>query len=344
MIQENIDLKPFNTFGISANAAAFAEINNLDTLREVLLYNKKQLPVYLLGGGSNLLLTKAHYPYLFIKNNIKGIKIENQTEENKAGTAVEISFGGGEIWHDTVMWTLENGLSGIENMALIPGTVGAAPIQNIGAYGVELKDVFVSLEAMHLETLDNQLFTYTDCRFGYRDSIFKNALKGQYFIHKVRLKLAPPQYAQLKMGYGDIQKYIAAQNIEKATAHDVANAVIQIRQSKLPDPRELGNAGSFFKNPEVSKAFFENLQQKYPEIVGFQTEKGMKIAAGWLIEKAGLKGYRVGDAGVHTRQALVLVNYATASGNDIWALAQHVKKTVFDMFGVDINPEVNVLM
>ena len=368
-IYKNYSLKTHNTFGIDATAAAFVEIHSTKELKAVLKNNK--LPIYLLGGGSNVLLTKDFYDCLFIKNSISGIRIVENVKNTEGSLDVGfgmadagnlfvkvkkttnklleeynfdkiIEIGGGESWHDVVLWAIKNDLGGIENLSLIPGTIGAAPIQNIGAYGVELKNVFHKLETFNLQTYENQIFTLDDCQFGYRDSIFKNALKGQYLITKVFLKLSPPQYHTLNMQYGDIQKMLSTNNITQPTIKDISDAVIAIRQSKLPDPKVIGNAGSFFKNPEIPLAQFNALKNKFPLIVGYPTAKEtVKVAAGWLIETAGWKGKRFGAIGVHERQALVLVNYGGGKGLKIKDLAQRIQASIMEMFGIELMVEVN---
>jgi UDP-N-acetylmuramate dehydrogenase len=346
IIQKNYNLQKHNTFGIEANCSAFVCVKNAKELKSVL--SKNTLPIYVLGGGSNLLFTKSHYDLLFIKNEIKGIKKVENTEGVLNHSIAQspnhqiIEIGGGESWHDLVLWCLKNNLGGIENLSLIPGTVGAAPIQNIGAYGVELKDIFLKLEAIDLQTLENQTFTHSDCRFGYRDSIFKQELKGKFLIFKVYLKLTQKEH-EIQTNYGDIQRLLADWHITKPTIQDVSKAIINIRQSKLPDPSVIGNAGSFFKNPEISQAQFEALKINYPNIVGYPTDKGIKVAAGWLIEQCDWKGKRFGDVGVHERQALVLVNYGNGNGLEIKQLAQQIQASVLSAFGIELIAEVNML-
>jgi UDP-N-acetylmuramate dehydrogenase len=342
-IHKNYSLKAHNTFSIDATAAAFAHIESTEDLKAVLSDN--QLPIYVLGGGSNILFTKDYYDVLFIKNAISGIKIV-ENEQNTEGVFSEslLEISGGESWHAVVLWAIEHDLGGIENMSLIPGTIGAAPIQNIGAYGVELKNVFHKLEAFNLQTFENQIFTAEDCQFGYRESVFKNALKGQFLITKVYLKLTRPPYHALNINYGDIQKTLSKNHIEKPTIKDISDAVIAIRQSKLPDPSVIGNAGSFFKNPEIPLAQFNDLKLKFPQIVGYPTaHETVKVAAGWLIETAGWKGKRFGCVGVHERQALVLVNYGGGKGLEIKALAEKIQASIFEIFGIRLMAEVNWL-
>ncbi len=373
-IFKNYSLKNYNTFGIDATAAAFVEITSIDDLKAVLKRNK--LPIYILGGGSNILFTKELYPFLFIKNSILGIKIvensqntegvfselkiknlelnsdeksELNTQKNAASEPINLALitveiGGGVLWHDLVLWAIENDLGGIENLSLIPGTVGAAPIQNIGAYGVELKNVFEKLEAIHLQTLDSQVFTNENCEFGYRESVFKKGLKGQFLITKVFLKLTPPQYHRLNLNYGDVQKTLLHHGIQTPTIKSISNAIIEIRESKLPNPKVIGNAGSFFKNPEISLNKFNELKIKFPLIVGYPTaNNSVKVAAGWLIETAGWKGKRFGNVGVHDRQALVLVNYGGGKGLEIKDLAEKIQASILEIFGIVLTAEVNWL-
>lgn len=340
-LYKNYSLKKHNTFGIDATAAAFVEISDIKDLRRVL--QSSQQSIYVLGGGSNVLFTSAYYDILFIKNGIKGIRIiENNDLMTDKIPSVIVEIGAGEDWHDVVLWAVNHDLGGLENLSLIPGTVGAAPIQNIGAYGIELKDVLHSVEFMNIQTLENHAFTSEDCQFGYRNSIFKTTLKGQFFITKVFLKLTPPQYHTLNISYGDIQKTLAADNITSPTIKDVSNVVIKIRQSKLPDPAVIGNAGSFFKNPEIPTAQFADLKALFPLIVGYPTANdSVKVAAGWLIEQAGWKGKRIENVGVHDKQALVLVNYGKCKGLEIIELAQMIQAAVLEKFNITLLPEVN---
>lgn len=335
MIQptENHSLKSYNTFGLESRASFLAEIKSEEELISLIEWNGiRQLPVLILGGGSNILFTK-NFEGLVIKNAIKGKVILN-TEIIKAAS--------GEIWHELVLFSLDNDLGGIENLSLIPGLVGAAPIQNIGAYGVELKDVFVELEAIHLTTGEKKIFTKEMCAFGYRDSVFKREEKGQYFILSVTLKLN--RNPEVNTSYGAINKELEKLGISNPTIKDVSHAVITIRQSKLPDPREIGNAGSFFKNPEIDLNLFESLQNKYPDIPSYPTKQNMKkLAAGWLIEQCGWKGKKVGNTGCHKDQALVLVNYGNAKGTEIKNLASEIIESVYTKFGVSLEAEVNIM-
>jgi UDP-N-acetylmuramate dehydrogenase len=332
---ENVSLQPFNTFGIDARARYFVEATSEADVREALELGLK--PLLLLGGGSNMLL-KDNWPGLVLKNNIQGIEI---VEENDASVLLKI--GGGENWHKLVLWCLEKGYGGIENLSLIPGTVGAAPIQNIGAYGVELQDVFEKLEAIGLEDGSTHSFSKQDCRFGYRDSIFKRELEGKICISRVYLRLTKNNH-QIHTDYGAIQEVLAARQVDNPDIRDISEAVIAIRSSKLPDPKELGNSGSFFKNPEITASAFETFHARFPEAPFYKIgEDRYKIPAGWLIEQAGWKGKKVGNTGSHKKQALVLVNYGNATGAEIWNLAMDIKKSVADRFQIDLQPEVNII-
>ncbi|MCB0592588.1 MAG: UDP-N-acetylmuramate dehydrogenase [Lewinellaceae bacterium] len=335
-IQENVSLRAYNTFGIEARARHFVEIHSAGELQEALRLWQGGRP-FILGGGSNILLT-GEAERLVIKNSIR----ERAMADGKGGSA-RVSAGGGENWHDFVLWCLSHELGGIENLSLIPGTAGAAPIQNIGAYGVEIQDVFSSLEAVDLDTGAIHSFGKTACRFGYRDSIFKRELKGQYCITRITLELTTANH-RLNTSYGAIRETLEAQGIAAPTIHDVSRAVIAIRSSKLPDPAVLGNSGSFFKNPELPRGRYEELQQDYREMPSYPTGEGwVKIPAGWLIEQAGWKGKRLGDAGCYEKQALVLVNHGRATGKDILNLAQQIRLSVEEMFGIWLEMEVNVI-
>lgn len=344
MIQTNTSLKPFNTFGIDVTAKKFAAFKSLEELN-LLLQNPetKNLPLLILGGGSNLLLTK-NYEGLVLKNELNGIEIYNE------GNSVFVKSAAGEIWHDLVLFTIKNNLGGIENFSLIPGSVGAAPMQNIGAYGVEVKDVFHELEAYEIATGKIRTFNAQQCKFGYRESVFKQELKNQFVITSVTLKLT--KNPTLNTSYGAINDELLKRGISDPTIKDVSDAVISIRQSKLPDPKEIGNSGSFFKNPVISKTKFLELKEKFPAIVNYPVdENNVKLAAGWLIENAGWKGKTVtknhGNQeikvyGVHKNQALVLVNYGGANGNDIYNLSEDILKSVKSLYGVELEREVNI--
>jgi UDP-N-acetylmuramate dehydrogenase len=334
--QKDVSLKPFNTFGLDVKASEFKEVHTLDQLRDIVKHLKDK-PFMILGGGSNVLFTKD-YEGMVLKNNIRGNEIVHETADH-----VFLKIKSGENWHEQVMYCVAHKWGGIENLSLIPGTVGAAPMQNIGAYGVELERVFISLEALNLETLELQTFHKEECEFGYRESVFKRKFKGKYFIYSVTLRLdkEPAIYAE----YGDIKTVLAEKGIDWQDARiaDISEAVIQIRQSKLPDPKEIGNSGSFFKNPVIEQKHFDQLKSEYSEIKGFEQYNGIKVPAAWLIEQCGWKGKKIGNTGSHARQALVLVNYGGASGNEIWQLAQDIIKSVSDKFGIRLEPEVNII-
>ena len=335
-ILHNFSLKNYNTFGIEAKAQQFVAVHSIEELKQVLQNNTDQKK-FILGGGSNMLLTKD-IEALVIHIDLKGKKVIREDEDY-----VWVEAQAGENWHEFVLWNIENNFGGIENMSLIPGNVGTTPVQNIGAYGAEIKDTFVSCEAIHIATQELKTFTNAECKFGYRESIFKQEAKDQYIITSVVFKLTK-RHHKINTGYGDIQNELAKHNITEPTIKDVSNAVIAIRQSKLPDPKELGNSGSFFKNPIISREAFHKAKAQHPEIKHYEvSETEVKVPAGWMIEQAGLKGYREGDAGIHARQALVLVNYGNASGQDILNLSKLVQKTVLDKFGIAIEAEVNVI-
>lgn len=335
-VQQNVSLKPYNTFGISANARFFVEIDSLDQLREALQlteYPEK----FILSGGSNMLITRD-LDKLVLHLDLKGIEI---VEENN--NEVTLKAMAGENWHNLVLWTLARNYGGLENMSLIPGNIGTAPIQNIGAYGVELKDSFVSCEAMSVRDQTLRTFNKEDCRFGYRDSFFKNEGKGRYIITSVNLKLTKRDH-RLHTDYGAIPAELEKQGIEDPTIHDISNAVIAIRQSKLPDPKVLGNSGSFFKNPILSAPEFHIFTREHPVAPYYKiSEDAYKIPAGWLIEQCGFKGKRFGDAGIHKDQALVLVNHGNAKGTEIIELAGKIMESVRQEFGIRIEPEVNII-
>ena len=335
-IQKNKSLKPLNTFGIEVKASEFVEVYSEDELIKLLKkVNTKAL--FILSGGSNMLLTKD-IDALVIHNKIKGIHSEILPEENK----VLLSVGSGENWHDFVQYCIDNDYGGIENLSLIPGYVGSAPIQNIGAYGVELKDTFYNCDAIEIKSAKKVTFSKEDCDFGYRDSIFKNEAKNKYIITQVRFILSTANH-KLNIQYGAIESELDNKGIINPTIKDISEAVITIRKSKLPDPREIGNSGSFFKNPVIEASHFNKLKEKYPDIPSYNIDKkNIKVPAGWLIEKSGFKGKRWGDAGVHNRQALVLVNYGNASGKEIQELSERIKKTVKREFDIELETEVNI--
>jgi UDP-N-acetylmuramate dehydrogenase len=339
LIQENVPLKPYNTFGIDVLARYLHRLRSTGELSEVLSFvNENELSLLILGGGSNILFT-GDYAGFIIKNELAGITIEDENEDE-----VLVNVGGGVIWHELVTWSVERGLGGLENLSLIPGCTGAAPIQNIGAYGVEQKDVFDKLTMVSLEDGTSQQIHAEDCRFGYRDSIFKQELKGKVMITNVtyRLKKDP----EINTSYGAIENELDKMGVKASDAGvaDVSNAVINIRRSKLPDPSELGNAGSFFKNPVIPEEQFNTLLNEFPDIVGYPASQGFtKVAAGWLIESCGWKGKRVGDTGSHAQQALVLVNYGSAKGADVVDLSMQIRESVKKKFGIEISPEVNII-
>ena len=331
-IQQNISLKPYNTFGIHANAKRFITVNSVKELKEIITSEKS---LFLLGGGSNILLT-GDVEKLVIHLNTKGI-IVNDFDENE----VLVTAEAGENWHELVLWCVSQNYGGLENLSLIPGNVGTSPIQNIGAYGVEIKDVFQQLEAIDIETGKTKIFTNADCNFGYRNSVFKNELKGKYIIVNVTFKLTKKNH-NINISYGAIKDLLTDK--ENPTIKEIADAVIAIRQSKLPDPKEIGNSGSFFKNPVITSDLFKELSEKNPEIPHYRiSENEIKIPAGWLIEQCGFKGKRFGDAGVHKKQALVLVNYNNATGKEIYALAQKIQQKVMETFKISLEIEVNVI-
>ena len=335
-IIKNKSLKSYNTFGIDCNSSFFTRINTLKDLEELyqqpLFKNQKKL---ILGGGSNILFT-SNFEGLVIKNEIKGIEIIKETKD-----VVEVQIGAGVNWHEFVIYAVNNKWGGVENMSLIPGNCGTAPMQNIGAYGVEIKDTFISLNAYEIETGETVSFDRKKCDFGYRESVFKNNLKDQYIILDITLRLQ--KKPKLNTKYGDINNTLIKNNISKPTIKDVSNAVIEIRTSKLPNPKEIGNAGSFFKNPIIQQDQFKELKTKFPEIVSYPVnENQVKLAAGWLIEKAGWKGKDFGSFGVHKKQSLVLVNYNNASGKEIFDLSQDILEDVYQKFQVKLEREVNI--
>ena len=335
-ILTDFSLKNYNTFGIEAKATQFVAVHDLADLKTVLEQNKSQKK-FILGGGSNMLLTKD-IEALVIHIDLKGKKIKQENDD-----FVWVESQAGENWHEFVLWTINQDFGGLENMSLIPGNVGTTPVQNIGAYGTEIKDTFVSCEAMTIENQEIRTFTKEECHFGYRESIFKNDVKDQYIITAVVFKLTKRNH-KINTSYGDISGELLKNNITNPTLKDVSNAVIAIRKSKLPDPAELGNSGSFFKNPIVLKSDFEKIHRQFPEMRYFDiSETEVKVPAGWLIEQAGFKGKRFGDAGIHKNQALVLVNYGKATGQEILNVSKEIQATVFKKFGIYIEAEVNVI-
>jgi UDP-N-acetylmuramate dehydrogenase len=336
-IKERFSLRSFNTFGLEAEARYFAHVDAEKDL-QVLLTNPvyTDIPKLILGGGSNVLFTQD-VDALVIHPDIKGIALVDEDDQ-----FVWLKAGGGENWHGLVMYCVENGYAGIENLALIPGTAGAAPMQNIGAYGVEVKDVIEEVRAISMKTGELSVFKKEECQFGYRESIFKKEWKDQFVITGIVIKLSKMPVFHVE--YGDIRRTLAEMGVTDLSIRAVSQAVIRIRQSKLPDPAVIGNAGSFFKNPEIEQSHFDHLKNEFPAIPGYPTVPGrIKVPAGWLIEQAGWKGFRDGQIGVHERQALVLVNYGGGKGEDIKALAEKIKMSVADKFGVNLSTEVNFI-
>ncbi|WPC29338.1 UDP-N-acetylmuramate dehydrogenase [Pseudomonas moraviensis] len=333
-IQEQVSLKAFNTFGVDVRAQLFAEAHSDADVREALAYAASHdVPLLVIGGGSNLLLT-ADVQALVLRMATRGIRLLSDD-----GSRVVIEAEAGEPWHPFVQHTLAQGLAGLENLSLIPGTVGAAPMQNIGAYGVEIKDVFAGLTALDRESGELRDFSLEDCNFGYRDSLFKQQ-PGRWLILRVRFRL--DRAAHLHLEYGPVRQRLSEQGIEQPTPTDVSRAICSIRSEKLPDPAVLGNAGSFFKNPLVPAAVVTQIKAQHPDLVAYpQADGQMKLAAGWLIERAGWKGFRDGDAGVHKLQALVLVNYGTATGLQLLDLAQRIQKDIAERFHVELEMEPN---
>lgn len=340
-IQHNISLKPYNTFGIDVSANKFVSVDSFYDLQQIL---SKEKDVFLISGGSNMLLTK-NIQKLVIHVNIKGVSIDYENDDE-----VQLTVNAGEDWHEFVMWCISQNYGGIENLALIPGNVGTSPIQNIGAYGVEVKDVITKVEGIDISSTKRVEFSNRDCDFGYRNSVFKNELKDKIVITSVSFKLTKKNHF-LNTSYGTIEKELAIRKINNPTIKDISDIVTHIRSNKLPDPKKIGNSGSFFKNPIIPSEQFKFLQNKYPnipfyEIAPLKTNDATfsyKIPAGWLIEKAGFKGKRYGDCGIHNKQALVLVNYDNASGNDVYLLAKKIQKTILSIFEITLDIEVNII-
>lgn len=336
-IFENYPLRPLNTFHIDANARYFTAVSTIDEAREVLSSERfRSMPRLILGGGSNILFTRD-FNGIVIRNELKGIQLVREDADH-----YYVKAGAGENWHLFVMHCIENNYAGVENLSLIPGNVGAGPMQNIGAYGVELKDVFHELEALNMQTLSLETFSNAACRFGYRESVFKREAKDQYIITSVTFRLN--KRPVFNTNYGAIEKELEAMRVQALSIRAISQAVINIRSSKLPDPAKIGNAGSFFKNPVVSIEKYESLKQQFPGIVAYPSSPTeMKLAAGWLIEQCGWKGQTYGDAGVHKLQALVLVNYGNAEGREIYNLSQRILDSVYEKFGVELEREVNIV-
>lgn len=335
MLDKNIDLKPYNTFGISVKANYFAAFQDVSSLARLLRDNRNK-NITILGGGSNVLFTQQ-YEGLILRNEIKGKEVVKEDDD-----FVFVKAGAGENWHEFVLYSISNDWGGIENLSLIPGSVGASPMQNIGAYGVEIKDVFHELEAFNIETGKLETFNHSECEFGYRESVFKRALKGIYVITSVTFRLNIKH--EINTSYGAINSELEAKGIKSPSIKDISDAVIAIRQSKLPDPNQIGNAGSFFKNPVVEKAVLTKIQEKYPEVPFYPIDDNhVKLPAGWLIDTAGWKGKRIANYGVHSKQALVLVNYDDATGKEIHALSQKILDDIEGKFGVLLEREVNII-
>ena len=334
---ENYPLLKLNTFGVDVKAKYFTSINTINELIELTKTNVfKDLELLILGGGSNILFTK-NFDGLVILNNIKGKEIIDQNQQS-----IFLKIGAGENWHELVMYCVDNGWGGIENLSLIPGNTGTAPMQNIGAYGVEIKETFIELEALEISSGKIVKFNNSDCEFGYRESVFKNKMKNQYIILNITLELK--KNPVLNINYGDVKAILESQNIKNPAIKEVSNAIISIRQSKLPDPKKIGNSGSFFKNPIVSLNQLELIKKKYPNVVNYEiNENEFKIAAGWLIERAGWKGKKFNNYGIHEKQALVLVNYGLANGMEIFELSEKIILDIKDKFGITLEREVNII-
>ena len=336
-IEQDVSLKRYTTFGIDAAARYFASFSSLDALSELLesthyVHGKTMV----LGGGSNVLFTKD-YDGLVLKNEISGIEVVGETADH-----VLVKAGAGVNWHQFVLHCLEHNYAGVENLSLIPGNVGASPMQNIGAYGVEIKDVFHELEAFHVQERVPKTFSLDECQFGYRESVFKRRYRNQFVITSVTYRLN--KVPVFNTSYGAIRQELEKMGVTDLSIQAISQAVINIRTSKLPDPREVGNAGSFFKNPQVPNEQYEGLKKQYPDMVAFPVDAGhTKLAAGWLIEQCGWKGYRKGDAGCYPKQALVLVNYGGAKGAEIYELSEAIIQSVQDKFGVTLEREVNII-
>jgi UDP-N-acetylmuramate dehydrogenase len=327
----NASLRHFTTFGVDAHCDHLYRVEDAEELRLAMQYLEHPL---ILGGGSNILpIGDIHRNVLRIE--LKGIEIMDDRED------VLVRVAAGEVWHEVVMWAIDRNLGGIENLSLIPGTMGAAPMQNIGAYGVELESVFDHLTAMEIGTGQEHTFSKADCAFGYRDSVFKQAARDRFVITDVVLRLSREH--KVNTSYGAIHDVLQQRNIAEPTIRDVSDAVIAIRRSKLPDPAVIGNAGSFFKNPVISETQYNSLKVEFPEVPGYPSGTGwIKVPAGWLIEQAGWKGKRLGNVGCYEKQALVLVNHGGATGNEVWSLAQGIIKSVKQLFGIALHPEVNL--
>lgn len=337
LCRQDVNLSPYNTLGVEAKAKRFISIRTEEQIQEIANDARLQkLPHCILGGGSNVLFVDD-YEGLVLHVAITGREIIREDDQH-----VWLKIGAGENWHETVLFCVERGWGGVENLSLIPGTAGAAPIQNIGAYGVELVDVFSSLEALSLQSGHKKIFTSEECKFGYRNSIFKNELRGKYIVTRVTLRL--DKKPQLNTSYGAIQSRLDDKGIANPTLKDISDIVIEIRSSKLPDPKALGNAGSFFKNPIISAEKFAEMKEDHPHIPGYpQGDDRVKVPAGWLIEQAGWKGKVIGHAGTYKQQALVIVNHGGATGREILSLSQKIRASVAKMFDIELAPEVNII-
>lgn len=337
-MQEHFSLKPYNTFGVDINAKYFTDAKTIEELKDAINYSKKNdLPILFLGGGSNILFTKD-FDGLAVKLSLKGI-----SEEDLNDNEILVTAKAGENWHELVMYSLGKNYGGLENLSLIPGNVGTSPMQNIGAYGTEIKDIFVSCTVLDLEDLELKTFSLEQCRFGYRDSIFKQEGKGKYVILDVTFKLTKKDH-HIKTEYGAIKTELENLRIAQPTIQDVSKAVINIRQSKLPDPKETGNAGSFFKNPTIPLEQFEDLKQRFENILGYPNKDSVKVPAGWLIEQCGWKGKQIGNVASHQLQALVIVNLTgNASGKEIFDFSTAIISSVQEKFGIELEREVNII-
>ncbi|RYY50888.1 MAG: UDP-N-acetylmuramate dehydrogenase [Chitinophagaceae bacterium] len=334
-MEEHVSLKNYNSFGIDASARYFAKFSDVSTLAALLASNPG-LPTFILGGGSNILLTRD-VAGIVLKNEISGISLVKEDERH-----VYLKAGAGENWHQFVQFCIQKNLAGVENLSLIPGNVGASPMQNIGAYGVEIKDVFHSLEAYHLTERKLVEFSLSDCEFGYRESVFKGKLRGQFVITAVTFRLS--KQPVFNVSYGAIQQELELMGVTELSIANISAAVIRIRSSKLPNPAVIGNAGSFFKNPTIDEAHYRDLKTRFPSLVAYELgNNNFKLAAGWLIEQCGWKGYRKGDAGCHDKQALVLVNYGNATGAEVLALSNEIIESVYKKFSVELSREVNII-
>jgi UDP-N-acetylmuramate dehydrogenase len=331
--KEELSLKNYNTFGIDVQAKKIVFLKSIDQLTNI----KNLESCFFLGGGSNVLLTQD-VDKTVIVNKVCGIHTIAESE-----STIQLEIASGENWHDLVLYCVDHNYGGIENMSLIPGSVGAAPMQNIGAYGVEVKDVLNYVKAVNLKTLEEKTFSNKECEFGYRESIFKKEAKGQYFISAIGISLTKQNH-QLNTSYGAIQEVLKSKDITAPSIKDISDAVIEIRQSKLPDPKELGNSGSFFKNPVIEKSHFDKLVQEFPTIKSYPIDNNLvKIPAGWLIESLGWKGKRVGNTGSHKNQALVLVNYGGVKGSEVKKLSEDIKQSVWDTYQIKLETEVNII-